>query len=529
MAPKPRKPSSASPTDPIWRGVRLRRLRIGADPDAPRRDVRIPALWDDDAGAALAALAPGEGAADLPEVVDGWALALAERTEPHDPGPIACALADAILCRRFAPDAACWRGAAPRGFSLRLSAFTGGETAGAGGTFDLAGYEAALALIARLLPGGTEGGGQLRLTDLDAALAGLGLAYDSAAARASAAALAAIATARLAGAEAADAPVPRDSSPFAEVFHDAPAPLADAAARAWRSASAAPARRTGRSARHTTVARPDAVDPAETAIEALLGVEARGIAPVFAPVAPDGSLRRSTLARLAAASMTPEQALARMLSGDPAPLVGEPRRRAPAHLAMHAAIAPFLDLAPPKPLQQFELDLPPGEAAAPAGRPRRRELSARHKGFTQKVTIGGHRLFLRTGEYDDGSLGEIEVLPAREGAALRGAIEAFAQAVTIALQYGVPLDAFVDGFAHARFGGSAGPVEGDPQIAQASSVPDYVFRTLAAHYLGRTIADPSAEATEGETPLLPMALPIEPPVPPPPGRRRGRPSLRLVS
>ncbi|NVN32473.1 hypothetical protein HUK83_19275, partial [Endobacter medicaginis] len=53
MAPKPRKPSSASPTDPIWRGVRLRRLRIGADPDAPRRDVRIPALWDDDAGAAL--------------------------------------------------------------------------------------------------------------------------------------------------------------------------------------------------------------------------------------------------------------------------------------------------------------------------------------------------------------------------------------------------------------------------------------------------------------------------------------------
>lgn len=115
MPPTPRKPTHPSATDAIWRGVRLRRLRIGADADAPRRDVRIPALWEDDAGAALAALAPGEGPADLPAVVDGWALPLAARVAPDDPAPVARALADAILCRRFAPDAASWQGAPPRG------------------------------------------------------------------------------------------------------------------------------------------------------------------------------------------------------------------------------------------------------------------------------------------------------------------------------------------------------------------------------------------------------------------------------
>ena len=133
-------------------------------------------------------------------------------------------------------------------------------------------------------------------------------------------------------------------------------------------------------------------------------------------------------------------------------------------------------------------------------------MPARRAGYTQKVSVGGHRLYLRTGEYADGSLGEISLTLQRESAAFRGLMEQFCSAVSLGLQHGVPFDEFVEAFTLTRFG-VAGAVEGDPAVAQASSLLDYVFRHLAANYLGRRDL-PAPEPEEmHEPPLLPLGLP----------------------
>ena len=119
-----------------------------------------------------------------------------------------------------------------------------------------------------------------------------------------------------------------------------------------------------------------------------------------------------------------------------------------------------------------------------AMRARRMRLPNRRKGYTQKATIGGHKVYLRTGEYDDGSLGEIFVDMHKEGAAFRSLMNNFAIAISIALQYGVPLDEFVDAFTFVRFE-PAGPVIGNEAIRNASSILDYLFRELGVSYLDR--------------------------------------------
>ncbi len=115
----------------------------------------------------------------------------------------------------------------------------------------------------------------------------------------------------------------------------------------------------------------------------------------------------------------------------------------------------------------------------------RSRLPNRRKGYTQKATVGGHKLYLRTGEYEDGRLGEIFIDMHKEGAAIRSLINNFAIAISIGLQYGVPLEEFVEAFTFTRFD-PAGPVEGNDTIKMATSVIDYVFRELAISYLGRT-------------------------------------------
>lgn len=118
---------------------------------------------------------------------------------------------------------------------------------------------------------------------------------------------------------------------------------------------------------------------------------------------------------------------------------------------------------------------------------RRREqekLPTRRKGYTQKAKIGGHTLFLRTGEYDDGRLGEIFLDMNKEGSALRALINNFAISVSLGLQYGVPLEEYVDAFTFTRFE-PAGFVQGNDSIKNATSILDYVFRELAISYLGR--------------------------------------------
>jgi ribonucleoside-diphosphate reductase alpha chain len=114
----------------------------------------------------------------------------------------------------------------------------------------------------------------------------------------------------------------------------------------------------------------------------------------------------------------------------------------------------------------------------------REKMPDRRKGYTQKAVVGGHKVYLRTGEYDDGRLGEIFIDMHKEGAALRSFINNFAIAVSLGLQYGVPLEEYVDAFTFTRFE-PAGPVQGNDSIKFATSILDYVFRELAVSYMGR--------------------------------------------
>ena len=115
----------------------------------------------------------------------------------------------------------------------------------------------------------------------------------------------------------------------------------------------------------------------------------------------------------------------------------------------------------------------------------REKLPSRRKGYTQKATVGGHKVYLRTGEYVDGRIGEIFIDMHKEGAAFRSLMNSFAIAISIGLQYGVPLDEYVDAFTFTRFE-PAGPVQGNDAIKNATSILDYVFRELAVSYLDRT-------------------------------------------
>jgi len=114
----------------------------------------------------------------------------------------------------------------------------------------------------------------------------------------------------------------------------------------------------------------------------------------------------------------------------------------------------------------------------------RRRLPGRRKGYTQKAVVGGHKVYLRTGEYDDGSLGEVFIDMHKEGAAFRSLMNNFAIAISIGLQYGVPLEEYVDAFTFTRFE-PFGRVEGNDTIKMATSLLDYLFRELAISYLGR--------------------------------------------
>jgi ribonucleoside-diphosphate reductase alpha chain len=114
----------------------------------------------------------------------------------------------------------------------------------------------------------------------------------------------------------------------------------------------------------------------------------------------------------------------------------------------------------------------------------RRRLPDRRKGYIQKASVGGHKVYLHTGEYDDGELGEIFIDMHKEGAAFRSVMNNFAIAISIGLQYGVPLEEFVDAFVSTRFE-PAGEVTGNDTIRSASSILDYLFRELGVSYLDR--------------------------------------------
>jgi ribonucleoside-diphosphate reductase alpha chain len=129
----------------------------------------------------------------------------------------------------------------------------------------------------------------------------------------------------------------------------------------------------------------------------------------------------------------------------------------------------------------------------------RRKLPDRRKGYIQKAAVGGHKVYLHTGEYDDGELGEIFIDMHKEGAAFRSLMNNFAIAISIGLQYGVPLEEFVDAFVFTRFE-PAGEVTGNEIIRSATSILDYIFRELGVSYLDRkdlASDDPEALNADG--------------------------------
>jgi ribonucleoside-diphosphate reductase alpha chain len=477
----------------IWHGTRMRRLGIGADPDSALRTVTLPAAWEDGTAAALAALAPGDGPVSVAEAARIWAAPLGVDLEKR-----ALRL---LLLRRAAPTEAVWAGRAADdpGYVLNLPALLTSD-----GYFDVEAFAAAaetavevltvLAPVARDLSVG--------MADLSRLLAALGIKYDTDAARDVARCLAAVLRGH------ADSASARSNGPgvLRSVY---PAPPARCVVPGLAEAAlAARAEGTPRHLVTTAIRMPGTA-------EALLGVETGGIAPCFAWVAEDGDLTRTARAWLGARGMSGERALAIQLSGgSPFPVIGEA-----AHALMHDAVAPFVHRMPSRPVA---LTVPSGTVA-------KRELPGRRRGYTHQASLAGHKVLLRTGEYDDGSLGEIVIALSKEGAAFKGLMEAFATAVSLGLQHGVTLETFVEAFTFTRFG-PAGAVEGDPAVKHATSFLDYAFRHLAANYLGRRDipaaefepADTVGDGPRDQAPLLPLDLPAEAS---PRVRRRG---LRVV-
>ena len=143
-------------------------------------------------------------------------------------------------------------------------------------------------------------------------------------------------------------------------------------------------------------------------------------------------------------------------------------------------------------MENAQVDAPPIAPAVKAAEQvikiiqnKRRALPHRRKGYTQKAIVGGHKVYLRTGEYSNGALGEIFIDMHKEGAGFRAMMNNFAIAVSVGLQYGVPLEEFVDAFTFTKFE-PAGMVQGNDSIKNATSILDYIFRELAVSYLDRT-------------------------------------------
>ena len=475
----------------------MRETEAGADPDAPPRPLTLPAAWDDRAAAALAALAPGAGRATLSRAADAWIRPVASRAREAGDPALAERLHALLLHRRAAPTLPVWNGDgdATPGFVLNLPAFLDGGTG-----FDVPAYVEAIHTAAVALQLGDPDATRFAIgfTDLDGLLAAIGQDYDSPAARDIAACLAALLRATADLALVGEQPdllsrLPNWPLPPARCALPSLAEIAgEARHRALQGATGAYS---------TAITLPGPAD-------ALLGAETGGIAPAFSPVGPNGLLTRAAQARLAARGLRPEEALASVLLGET--LLDVPGLSA--HQAMHDAVAPYLHAMPARPVLGM----------SPVAPPLRRELPARRRGYTQKAAVGGHRIYIRTGEYADGTLGELHVTLPRESPALRGMMESVAGAVSLGLQHGVPLREYVAAFTLTRFG-PAGIVEGDTDVGHATSLLDYVFRNLAVNYLGR------CEVPEGvpspvppdPMPLLPMDMPAQ--------KRLRRGGLRLVS
>ena len=496
-------------THKSWHGIRQAVFTAQADPDAPPVTVKIPAGWGQEAADALAAMLPTAKRIDLALAAESWIAPIAARAATAEiAAPLGHELHALLAARRGAPDAAVWanKATALPGFILNPNAFLD-ETGG----FDASAFAAAAHLAVTALTLAAPAAQRLALgfTDLNLFLARLGLDYDSAEARDTAVTLTALLSA---AADCASAALLARgaASGHAISLRRLPAACAVPGLRAATLAAQQASATCGMRRHESLLGFSE-----EPAVEALLGAEIRNFAPALSALNPDGQMASWAARKLAAQNLSAEAALTRMLAGDTLFVAPRPA----AHLAMHDALAPLVAQMPERPA------IPMAVRRAS----RRETLPARRSGYTQKVSVGGHKLFLSTGEYANGRLGEIFVALHKEGSAFRGLMDAFAIAVSIGLQHGVDLEDYVEAFTFTRFG-PAGAVEGDPAVLQATSMIDYVFRNLAVNYLGQTNlapATPEAADTVGDgaaerAPLLPLDLPA-------PAPRERRRNLKLVS
>ncbi|MCH8992348.1 MAG: hypothetical protein IIA44_11450 [Acidobacteria bacterium] len=174
---------------------------------------------------------------------------------------------------------------------------------------------------------------------------------------------------------------------------------------------------------------------------------------------------------------------------------------------LSAELAEAVDLEVQIHAGMFRAGTSPSEAYHDLLRPRFL-LAPKRSGFTREARVGGHKVFLRTGEYEDGTLGEVFIDLAKEGATLRGILSCFAIAVSKGLQYGVPLEEFVDTFTFQTFE-PRGVVEGHPNIKMANSIIDYVFRSLGIEYLERDDLAQVPPNRSGDLPEPPKGLAVE--------------------
>jgi hypothetical protein len=495
--------------DKSWHGIKQALFAGREHPDAADVDVRLPAAWGQEAADALAALLPVRPRIELPAAAGEWISPIAaDAARLGLADTIATELHGLLAARRGAPSARLWRNDASLapGFVFNPNGFFDDA-----GCFDVAAFGAAVQVAVTALTIAAPGAHRLAVgfTDLNLFIARLGLTYDSAEAREVAALLAAFVTAQ---ADLASAGLlARGTAPGYPIGYGGGLPAA--CVIPGLPAAVAAARRRGAlagSRRHEAITG----FGFEPAVEALLGAETSGFAPAVSAVR-EGRLQDWAKARLAALGLSAEAALAAVLGGDE---LFAPARPA-AYRAMHEAIAPHVHAMPASPT----IPQPARTGAV------RQMLPARRSGYTQKASVGGHKLFVSTGEYGNGRLGEIFIALHKEGPAFRGLMDAFAIAVSLGLQHGVNLEDYVEAFTFTRFG-PAGAVEGDPAVLQATSMIDYVFRNLAVNYLGQTNLAP-AVPEDGEdvgggaaerAPLLPLDLPAGAP-------RERRRALKLVS
>ncbi|MDE8347934.1 MAG: TSCPD domain-containing protein [Acidocella sp.] len=493
-------------THKSWHGIRQAVFSGQADPDSPAVAVTIPAAWGQTAADALAALMPEKSALDITQLAQNFATQAAAAA-PQQANEIEWGVNSLLANRQACP--------VPLNGNFASSTpgyiFNPNGFCDAAGVFDTAEFADAVELAVTILSITTPEATifSLGLTDLHLFVTRLNLGYDTQIARDTLAALCALMTAC---ADAASGELITSETATVTISPYPPLPascaipgLLEAAAAVQRLAMQTGVKRH----QHLTSLLP------QPATEALLGAETLGFSRAVAALNDTGNLSRWALAKLAATGMSAEAALAAHLRGEdmlvPASLA--------AHQMMHEALAPYVHAMPAAP---EALALAPPASV-------REALPARRAGYTQKVSIGGHKLFLSTGEYGNGKLGEIFIALHKEGSAFRGLMDAFSIAVSMGLQHGVKLEDFIEAFTFTRFG-PAGAVEGDPAVVQATSMIDYVFRNLAVNYLGNhslVPATPEAPDSVGDgaadrAPLLPLDLPA-------PAPRERRRAFKLVS